>query len=148
VVRLRLCTTTGPKSNNETITLYTAPVFVVFPFHQPPVQLLHEDDAGRAFYQAVIKDVSGPFNLGSDWKYTAKQQAKMAGTKIFIYLPVWVSRLFANLFWTLRLIKFDPSWITASLYPVVVDCTKAEKELGWKPKYDSVAIINSIKDKR
>lgn len=144
VSRIRLCTSTGPKASNETVTLYKAPVFVAFPFNQPKVQLVHEEDAGRAFYLAVVKKAKGAFNIGADWDYTAKEHAKIAGTKIIIYLPVWVGKLFANLMWTLRLIKFDPSWIKASLHPVVVDPSKAKEVLGWEPEYDSKQIVKSI----
>lgn len=143
VVRLRFCTTTGPRASNETVTLYTAPVFVAFPHFQPPVQLLHEDDAAEAFHLAVVKDVSGPFNIGSDWDMTAKEHSKIAGAKT-IYLPVWIARVFATLLWKLRLVKFDPSWISASLYPVVTDTSKARKVLGWKPRYNSRQIIESL----
>lgn len=145
--RLRFCTTTGPKASNETVTLYTAPVFVAFPYHQPPVQLLHEDDAAEAFHLAVVKNVKGTFNIGSDWDMTAKEHSKIAGA-ITIYLPVWLSRVFASMLWKLRLVKFDPSWISASLYPVVVDTSKARKLLGWKPKYDSRQIIESLKQSK
>jgi UDP-glucose 4-epimerase len=143
VVRLRFCTTTGPKASNETVTLYTAPVFVAFPYHQPPVQLLHEDDAAEAFHLAVVKDVSGAFNIGSDWDMTAKEHSKIAGAKT-IYLPVWLSRAFATLLWKLQMVKFNPSWISASLYPVVTDTSKAFKELGWQPRYNSRQIIESL----
>jgi nucleoside-diphosphate-sugar epimerase len=147
VVRLRFCTTTGPKASNETVTLYTAPVFVAFPKHQPLVQLLHEDDAVSAFHLAIIKDVSGAFNIGSDWKYTAKEHAKIAGSKI-IYLPLFVAKGVTNLLWLLRIIKFDPSWIKASLYPVVCDIKKAKEKLGWEPTYNSEEIIKSLKKKK
>lgn len=143
VVRLRFCTTTGPKASNETVTLYTAPVFVAFPGFQPPVQLLHEDDAARAFYLAVVRDVAGAFNIGSDWDMTAKEHARLGGAKI-IYLPLWLSRAVAKTLWHLRLIKFDPSWISASLYPVVVDTKRAEKEMGWRAEYSSKQIIESL----
>jgi UDP-glucose 4-epimerase len=143
VVRLRFCTTTGPKASNETVTLYTAPVFVAFPHHQPPVQLLHEDDAAEAFHLSVIKNVSGAFNIGSDWDMTAKEHLKIAGAKT-IYLPVWLSRTLVTFLWKLRLVKFDPSWISASLYPVVADTSKARKVLGWRPRYDSRQIVESL----
>jgi nucleoside-diphosphate-sugar epimerase len=144
VVRLRLCTTTGPTADNETVTVYRAPVFIAFPFNQPKVQLMHEEDAARGFHLSIIKKVRGAFNLGSDWDYTSKEHAKLAGIKIIIYIPVWLAKALARTLWTFRLIKFDPAWIKASLYPVVVDTKKAEKELGWKPKYKSAEIINSI----
>ncbi len=148
LITLRLSTTTGPKAYNETVTLYTAPVFVAFPFNQPPVQLLHEDDAAKGFHAAIVTDTEGAFNLGSDWKYSAKEHAKLAGTRIIIYLPVWLSRSFAYLLWWLRLVKFDPSWIQASLYPVVTDNTRAKKLLKWVPEFSSEQIIDSIKGKR
>jgi len=35
-------------------------------------------------------------------------------------------------------------------YPIIVDCSKAKKELGWSPKYDTlqtlVAFENSLKE--
>jgi len=144
IVRLRLCTTTGPKAYNETVTMYSSPVFVAFRKYQPPVQLMHEDDAVEAFHLAIVRDISGAFNIGADWDYSAKEHAKIAGAKI-VYLPVAVSKAFANLLWWLRIIKFHPSWIQASLYPVVTDVTKARKLLGWQPKYKTEEIIKSIK---
>jgi UDP-glucose 4-epimerase len=147
VVRLRFCTTTGPKASNETVTLYTAPVFIAFPHFQPPVQLLHEDDAAKAFYFAVIKNVKGAFNIGSDWTMTAKEHARIGGAKI-IYLPLWLSRTIAKLLWHLRLVKFDPSWISASLYPLVVETSKANKEMGWKANYNSRQIIESLSKRK
>lgn len=146
-VSLRFCTTTGPLSTNETVTLYTSPVFIAFPRFQPPVQLLHEDDAAKAFHLAIVKDVSGAFNIGSDWNMSAKEHAKYAGA-VIIYLPLWFSRLVANTLWHMRLIKFDPSWISASLYPVVVDTSRARKELCWTPQYNSKQILDSLKKRK
>lgn len=148
VVRLRLSTTTGPTAYNETVTLYTVPVFVAFPFNQPPVQLLHEQDAARGFHLAIVKDVRGAFNLGSDWDFTAKGHAELAGTKIVIYLPVWFSKAVAQILWWLRLTRFDPAWIQASLYPVVADVSKAKEILGWEPRFNSVQIVKCLRDRR
>ena len=148
VVRLRLCTTTGPSAYNSTVDLYTAPVFVAFPFHQPPVQLLHEEDAARGIYLTIMKNVRGAFNLGSDWDFTAKEHARLAGTKIIIYLPVWLSKAIAYALWWLRLIEFDPAWIQASLYPVVADISKAKEVLGWEPKFSSDQLATSLRETR
>jgi UDP-glucose 4-epimerase len=148
VVRLRLCTTTGPRAYNSTVDLYTAPVFVAFPFHQPPVQLLHEDDAARGIHLAIMKNVRGAFNLGSDWDFTAKRHAKLAGTKIIVLLPVWLSKAVAYVSWWLRLVQFDPAWIQAALYPAVADISKAKEVLGWEPKFSSDQSATSLRKKR
>jgi UDP-glucose 4-epimerase len=147
VVRLRLCTTTGPMAYNETVTVYRTPIFIAFRRYQPPVQLLHEEDAANAFHLAIIRDVEGPFNIGSDWEFSAKDQARRAGAKV-IYLPVGLTKALARISWWFRLIRFDPSWVDASLFPVVADTSRAARLLGWQPEHKSREIIASVTKKK
>ncbi len=42
----------------------------------------------------------------------------------------------------------DPAWIEALRYNLVLDTTRARKQLGWRPRYDSVAAcIGAMKAK-
>jgi UDP-glucose 4-epimerase len=106
-------------------------------------QIVWVEDVAQAFLLALKKDAHGAFNLGADNPITFEEVAKALNCEIRtishkILVPL---NAFAH---KLRLIKPDPGWLRSAIYPIIMDNSKAKKELGWKPKYDNIGAIKAF----
>jgi nucleoside-diphosphate-sugar epimerase len=68
VTVLRSCLVLGPTVSGPTARLVESPVAVQIEGYDPPVQVLHEDDAASALAFVVSNDLAGVYNLcPKDW---------------------------------------------------------------------------------
>jgi len=141
IVRLRPCIFVGPKINNLMLNLRTSRIIPVFTNFDPPVQFAWDEDVAQAIHLGVKKNVRGAFNIAGDGSMTMRQIASELG-KIAIPMPYKFSLAMAKLMWKLRLSKMlHAGWIESSRYPIIVDCSKAKTELGWKPTHTTMEAL-------
>ncbi|HEX9035343.1 MAG TPA: NAD-dependent epimerase/dehydratase family protein, partial [Streptosporangiaceae bacterium] len=101
-----------------------------------PVQLVHQDDVASAVLAAAVTG-SGPpgaYNLAAAGQVTIADLARAAGDCTFPVphlLAVAGSRLAGTLPWTPP--EFE--WIHAVRYPMLMDASRAYRDLGWVPRY-------------
>jgi nucleoside-diphosphate-sugar epimerase len=102
------------------------------------LQVIHEEDVGRAFLQCIVgAGPPGAYNLAADGVLHATDVVRELGLH-----PVRVgggllrrsARLLARLP-TPRPLPPVTSWAEAIGHPVIVDTTKAKRELGWHPRW-------------
>ncbi len=108
------------------------PLPAVAPAH--PVQLVHEEDVGRALVRCVVGGgPPGAYNIAADDLLTVAQIARELGL-LAISAPAGPAQAAARLVARLPL---PPTleWIEAASHPAVMDTTKARQELGWAPRW-------------
>jgi nucleoside-diphosphate-sugar epimerase len=103
-----------------------------------PLQFVHETDVGEAFVLALLGDgPPGAYNLTGDGVLDGAEVWREIGLSPLPF-PGAVTRAAAAV--ALRVpgkpAAFD--WAEAALHPLVVDATKAKRELGWRPRYTSM----------
>ena len=100
-----------------------------------PVQLIHEQDVGDALRLcAVGAGPPGVYNIAGDGVVTAVDLAREAGLRA-IAVPQAPVQAAARLLATLPFAPPALGWAEAMASPVIMDTSKARRELGWNPRW-------------
>ncbi len=119
------------------------PIVPTFAGFDPRLQLLHDDDAAEAFVRATMGAHEGVFNVAADGIVLLSQAIAIMGGKAAPILPPygrWLGRL------ALRAAGVDlPEHVTDVLaFGSVADCSSLAAAFGWKPAYNTRAVIDSL----
>jgi UDP-glucose 4-epimerase len=108
-------------------------------------QAVHSRDVGEAYRQAVVRDVSGAFNIAADPEIGVEELCEFFGARSFP-LPAGALRGAASLSWKLRAQPSPPGWIDLALGVPMMDTTRAREELGWEPSISSLDALEDLLD--
>ena len=101
-----------------------------------PFQLVHHDDVAAALRAAVLgRGKPGIYNLAAPDELTMSDLAKEMGW-YSLSRPEAAVGATAEIVSRLPFLPAEASWINAMRTPVLMDCTKARSELGWRPRHD------------
>jgi UDP-glucose 4-epimerase len=106
-------------------------------------QAVHSRDVGNAYRQAVVRDVSGAFNIAAEPEIGVDELCEFFGARSFP-LPAGALRGAAQLSWKLRLQPSPPGWIDLALGVPMMDTTRAREELGWGPTLTSLEALDDL----
>ncbi|MDQ3981984.1 MAG: NAD-dependent epimerase/dehydratase family protein [Actinomycetota bacterium] len=108
----------------------------VIPDPGTPFQLVHEDDVASALVAGVLGEgPPGTYNLAADGEMTLTDLAHALGWYA-VPIPELAVETAATIVSKLPLMPAKASWVTALRVPVLMDTTKAKKDLGWLPERD------------
>src|SRR3954451_14289719 len=105
-------------------------------------QAVHSRDVGEAYRQAVVRDVSGAFNIAADPEIGVEELCEFFGARSFP-LPAGALRGAAQLSWKLRMQPSPPGWVDLALGVPMMATARARTELGWEP---SVSSLDALED--
>jgi UDP-glucose 4-epimerase len=154
VVRLRPALIMKRESAEEVRRLFVGP-FLPSPLVRPGrlplfphvpgavVQVVHSRDVGEAYRLAVVRDVSGPFNVAAEPAVDGRRVAAEIGARA-VTIPARVARALAAGSWRARLQPTSPDWLDLALGVPLLDCTRAHEELGWTPEHDALATVAEL----
>ncbi len=116
----------------------------VLPDPGMPIQLIHEDDVGAGVVAAALgAGPPGAYNLAGEGQVTVADMASSVG----VYsVPVphalvgVTSRLVAALPWLPQGVE----WVHAARTPMLMDTTRARRELDWKPQYTAREALDTM----
>src|SRR6266852_2550570 len=119
------------------------PIVPTFAGFDPRLQFLHDDDAAEAFVRATMGAHEGVFNVAADGIVLLSQAIAIMGGRAVPILPPygrWLGRL------ALRAAGVDLSeHLTDVLaFGSVADCSSLAAAFGWKPAYNTRAVIDSL----
>ncbi|MFJ3234714.1 NAD-dependent epimerase/dehydratase family protein [Streptomyces sp. NPDC086787] len=100
-------------------------------------QVLHTDDAARAFLLALAGDAHGAFNLAAQPPLDAHVLAELFGARV-IKMPAAVARSGLSAAWGLRLAAVPPQLFDALLRVPLLDVSRARSVLGWEPEVTAI----------
>jgi UDP-glucose 4-epimerase len=102
-----------------------------------PFQLVHHDDVAAAVRAAVIgRGPPGTYNLAGEGALTVGDLARALGWYSFP-VPGATVDLAARLVPRVPLMPARTAWVHALRTPVLMDTTKARRQLGWRPRHPS-----------
>jgi nucleoside-diphosphate-sugar epimerase len=111
-----------------------------------PLQLIHEEDVGRALLLCVVGTGSpGAYNIAGDGTVTAGEIVRELGM-LAVPLPGGLVQRTARVISSLPLPSAAPpalEWAEAMTHPAIMDTGKARRELGWEPSFSA---IESLRD--
>ncbi len=110
----------------------------VLPDPGVPFQLVHHDDAASAMRAAVLgRGTPGIYNLAGPGQLTGRQLAEELGWHS-IPVPRLAVEALAQTLGHLSFLPAQAQWIAAVREPVIMDSTKARRELRWRPRYGAL----------
>ena len=146
VVILRPVTIVGPRMSNFISRFLGSPVVVAPRGYNPPWQFVHEVDCARAAQVMLFNDLSGTFNLGADG--TVQLYELLAeGTQRVVRFPLWLLKIYANLFWFLRvkrLSEINGPQVDYLCHPPILDNSKLKREAGFAFRFTSREAIEEF----
>jgi nucleoside-diphosphate-sugar epimerase len=109
-----------------------------------PLQLVHHDDVAAAIALAATAPAPpGSYNIAGDGLITVADVAKALGGR-----PIRVPAAAASAASAaIARVPFAPSmleWLHIARTSVVMDTTKAKKELGWRPVHSSAETLAAL----
>ncbi|HEX6421152.1 MAG TPA: NAD-dependent epimerase/dehydratase family protein [Acidimicrobiales bacterium] len=125
-----------------------SPVPVPVPVPALPLQLVHEDDVGRALVQCIVgAGPPGAYNIAGDGVLTGTDLARELGLWP-LRVPAGLARSTARALAALPDLPFVPSpgWAEALTHPAIMNTTRATRDLGWRPRYTGVEALRATLD--
>jgi len=108
-----------------------------------PFQIVHHDDVAQALKAAVLgRGSPGIYNLAGPGQMTMKDLADELGW-YSIPVPEVAVDAAAEIIGRLSFLPAEAQWINALREPVIMDTTKARRELGWRPKHDARSTVRA-----
>ena len=113
----------------------------VLPDPGVPFQLVHHDDVASAMRAAVLgRGAPGIYNLAGAGELTVKQLAEELGW-YSIPVPELAVDAVAEMIGRLSFLPAQAQWIAAFREPMIMDVSKARRELRWRPKHDALQTL-------
>ncbi|HJS93675.1 MAG TPA: NAD-dependent epimerase/dehydratase family protein [Solirubrobacteraceae bacterium] len=102
-----------------------------------PLQFVHEDDVADALLAAVVgKPAPGTYNLAGDGPLAGSEFLSLIGLRP-LPVPEHISRGTLHALAGLPPVLPASGWAETLLAPLILDCTAARQQLGWRPRYTS-----------
>jgi nucleoside-diphosphate-sugar epimerase len=118
----------------------------VLPDPGVPFQLVHHDDVATAFRAAILgRGTPGVYNLAGPGELTMSDLADALGW-YSIPLPELALGAAAEAVARLPFVPAEAQWIESFRTPVLMDTTKARRELRWRPKHDARETLGAMVD--
>ena len=116
----------------------------VIPDPGVPFQLVHHDDVAAAMRAGVLgRGKPGIYNLAGDGTLTMADLASALGW-YSIPVPDLAMDAAAELVARLPFVPAEAQWIESVRHPVLMDTTKARRQLRWRPKHDASQTLQSM----
>jgi UDP-glucose 4-epimerase len=159
---LRPCIVAGPKASllydnipyvtlSEKLPGAVRRLFDVMPVLKPvipdpgvPFQLVHHDDVAEAVRLAVLgKGEPGVYNIAGPGELTMSDLAGALGW-YSVAVPDLAVDATAEVVSRLPFAPAEAQWVEVARTSVVMDTTKAQEKLGWRPEHDARQTLDSM----
>lgn len=107
------------------------------------IPLVHTDDVADAVARVLEARAPGAFNLAADPVLTVEHLATALGAR-HVHVPLAVVRAAVATSWHAHLQPLDPGWIDLAGNVPLLDCSRAEQELGWSATTDAVTTLEEV----
>jgi UDP-glucose 4-epimerase len=122
------------------------PVLPVLPDPGVRIQLIHHDDVATAVCLAVVgAGPPGAYNLAGDGEVTTSEFARALGGYA-IPVPGALVGLTSRLVERLPFLPAETEWVHAARHPMLMDTTKARRQLGWTPAHTAHETLTAMVD--
>ena len=107
-------------------------------------QLVHHDDVAAAFRAAILgRGTPGVYNLAGPGTLTMSDLADALGW-YSVPLPDFALDATAEVVARLPFVPAEAQWVETFRVPVLMDTTKARRELRWRPKHEASETLRAM----
>ncbi len=118
----------------------------VIPDPGVPFQLVHHDDVAAAMRSGVLgQGQPGIYNLAGDGTLTMADLAAALGW-YSVPVPDLALGAAAELVARVPFVPAEAQWIESLRRPVLMDTSKARRELNWSPRFDAAETLRAMVD--
>ncbi len=108
-----------------------------------PLQLVHEQDVGRALLQCVVAaGPPGAYNIAADGVVTATDIARELGM-LPLSVPAGPAQFAARAIAALPFLPAAAGWVEAASHPAIMDTARAKQELRWAPRFTALQALRA-----
>ena len=108
-----------------------------------PLQLVHEQDVGRALLQCVLAaGPPGAYNIAADGIVSIVDVARELGL-LPVPLPGGPARAAARALAALPFLPPAAGWVEAASHPAIMDTTRAKQQLSWVPRFTALEALRA-----
>jgi len=107
------------------------------------VPMIHADDVADAFISAINNRAVGAFNLAAEPPVRRDDVARELGART-VDVPSAVLGTLVDTSWRARLQPIDRGWLDLAFSVPLLDCSRAQRELNWQPKWSSTAALADL----
>jgi UDP-glucose 4-epimerase len=116
----------------------------VLPDHGVPFQLVHHDDVATALAAGVLaRGKPGIYNLAGPGEVHWSDVARELGWYV-VRIPKRALDASADVLARMPVLEVEAGWLEAMRVPMLMDCTRARRELGWEPAYDGLQTLHEL----
>jgi UDP-glucose 4-epimerase len=116
----------------------------VLPDNGVPFQLVHHDDVAAALVAgAVARGAPGVYNLAGPGEVHWSDVADELGW-YSVRIPKRALDATANIAGRVPALEVQAGWLEAIRVPMLMDCSRARRELGWQPAYDARQTLHEL----
>jgi len=108
------------------------------------LQVVHADDVGAAFREAVVRRVRGPFNLAAPDVLRGQDVADVVARGRLREVPPALARTAVATGWRARMVPVGPGWLDMAMTAPLLDTSRAERELDWRPAWSGVDTLRDM----
>lgn len=127
----------GPNAQPLLRRLFAAPWYPRLADPQPRFQCVHEDDVAQAValaLRAARDGAAGAFNLAAPSSFSLHELATARHPHARAVAP-GVARALLAVAWKVARWGGEPGWHRGIERSLTVDCARAERTLGWRPRH-------------
>jgi nucleoside-diphosphate-sugar epimerase len=107
------------------------------------IPVVHADDVAQAVVEVLERRAEGAFNLASGRPVTSELVGAALQARP-VHVPARVLRGAVSALWHARLEQLDPGWIDLAYAVPLLDTSRAESELAWRPQHTEVEVLDEI----
>lgn len=108
------------------------------------LQVVHADDVAAAFREAVVRRVRGPFNVAAPDVLRGQDLADVVSRGRLLEVPAAQARAAVAVGWHARAVPVGPGWLDMALAAPLLDTSRAERELDWRPTRSGVDAVRDL----
>lgn len=108
------------------------------------VQAVHAEDLADAFREAVVRQARGAFNIAAPDVVRGPDAAALVSGARLREVPARAARLALSAGWHARAVPVGPGWLDMGMNVPLLDTTRAERGLGWRPRWTGVQALHEV----
>ena len=145
VTTLRLANIVGPRIDTAMTSYFSLPVVPTVMGFDARLQFLHEDDSIEALRIATMSQATGTYNVAGRGILTVTQAIRRA-QRLWVEVPRPLLGTAGRSLGPAGLADFSPEQVRFLTYGRVIDTTRAEVTLGFRPRHTTVEAFDDFVD--